>query len=157
MECAPCQAPRERKFWMTYTIGAFAERTQLSIDTLRYYEKERLIQVGRDASGRRVYTDADVQWIDFIKRLKDTGMPIREIRAYALLRYQGDGTARERLRLLEKHRDFVLAEKAKWDSNLAHLEAKIDAYRRFLEQPAAVPDGEAEECVPGRRRTARKK
>lgn len=132
---------------MDYAIGAFAKLTSLSVDTLRYYEKEHLIRVERDENGRRIYTDIDAQWIDFIKRLKDTGMPIREIREYALLRYQGDGTAKERLQLLEKHRDFVLAEKAKWDSNLAHLEAKIYAYRRSLEQSTGTLDCSNKKCV----------
>lgn len=119
---------------MTYAIGAFAKRTGLSADTLRYYEKEGLLQAGRDAAGRRLYTEADAQWVDFIKRLKETGMPIREIRTYAVLRDRGEETAPERMRLLEKHRAFVLAEKARWEANLSHLEAKIDCYRRRLKK-----------------------
>lgn len=119
---------------MPYSIGRFAEIVQLHMDTLRYYEKEHLIRVERDASGRRAYTDADIRWVGFIKRLKETGMPIREIREYALLRDQGDATLRERLQMLEKHRAFVLAEQAKWDANLSHLETKIKTYQEQIEQ-----------------------
>lgn len=113
---------------MDYSIGAFSKIIGLSIDTLRYYEKEHLIHVERDTVGRRKYTDADIRWIEFIKRLKETGMPIREIRKYAALRYQGDATMQERLRMLQKHRAYVLSEREKRDENLAHLDAKIQTY-----------------------------
>ncbi|HAJ55503.1 MAG TPA: MerR family transcriptional regulator, partial [Lactobacillus sp.] len=49
----------------------------------RYYEKEHLIVPDRDQNNRRTYTDADQRWIAFIKRLKATGMPIKEIKTYA--------------------------------------------------------------------------
>ncbi|MEA4849195.1 MAG: MerR family transcriptional regulator [Clostridiaceae bacterium] len=113
---------------MYYSIGQFADISHMSIDTLRYYEKEKLIFVDRDAHGRRRYTDKDVQWILFIRRLKETGMPIKEIRRYAALRYQGDSTIDERLQMLEQHRQYILAEKAKWESHLTHLEEKIQIY-----------------------------
>lgn len=117
---------------MDYLIGTFSKITGFSIDTLRYYEKEHLIQVERDTAGRRKYTDADIRWIEFIKRLKETGMPIREIRKYADLRYQGDATMQERLRMLQKHRAYVLSEKEKWDKNLSHLDAKIQTYQKQI-------------------------
>lgn len=117
---------------MSYSIGEFAAIIDLSIDTLRYYEKEQLIRVGRDAGGRRCYDEADIDWILFIKRLKDTGMPIREIKKYAALRYQGDSTMDERLKMLEQHRLSVLKEKEKWESNLRHLEEKIGIYKNKM-------------------------
>ncbi|WP_058301015.1 MerR family transcriptional regulator [Gorillibacterium timonense] len=113
---------------MGYSIGEFSALTQLSIDTLRYYEKEQLIAVRRDAAGRRCYMEEDIGWIHFIKRLKETGMPIKEIKTYALLRYEGNSTMMERLDMLKRHRLFVLAEQAKWDSHLSHLEEKIQIY-----------------------------
>ena len=118
-----------RRSEMDYSIGAFSAIVNLSIDTLRYYEKEKLILVERDASGRRLYTESDINWILFIKRLKETGMPIKEIKEYAFLRYKGDSTMIQRLHMLEKHRLLVLEEKAKWESNLSHLEEKISTYK----------------------------
>lgn len=103
---------------MDYSIGKFSAIVNLSIDTLRYYEKEKLILVKRDAVGRRNYTEADITWILFIKRLKETGMPIKEIKEYASLRYKGDSSMIQRLHMLEKHRLLVLEEKAKWEFNL---------------------------------------
>ncbi|WP_088185763.1 MerR family transcriptional regulator [Desulfosporosinus sp. FKA] len=119
---------------MSYSIGEFSKIISLSIDTLRYYEKEQLILVERDTVGRRRYTDADLSWILFIKRLKDTGMPIKEMKKYAFLRYKGDSTIPERLHILEQHRKFVLEEKAKWESNLEHLDEKISIYKGKIAQ-----------------------
>lgn len=119
---------------MSYSIGEFSTITDLSIDTLRYYEKEQLIIVERDPAGRRCYTETDISWILFIKRLKETGMPIKDIKQYALLRYKGDSTILERLHMLEKHRHTVLEEKAKWEANLRNLEEKIKIYQDKIEQ-----------------------
>lgn len=64
---------------MDYSIGEFSKLTGLGIHTLRYYEQENLIIPKRNAANRRCYSDSDIKWIDFIKRLKDTGMPIKEL------------------------------------------------------------------------------
>ncbi|SHN70375.1 MerR family transcriptional regulator [Desulfovibrio litoralis] len=65
---------------MKYFIGEFATLVSLSAHTLRYYEKEQLLIVERDTGGRRYYTEKDVTWILFIKKLKETGMSIKEIK-----------------------------------------------------------------------------
>ncbi len=58
----------------------------------------------RNASNRRCYSDKDLTWIEFIKRLKDTGMPIKEIKHYAQLRADGNPTLSERMEMLVQHR-----------------------------------------------------
>ena len=63
--------------FLDYSIGEFSKLTGLGIHTLRYYEQENLIRPKRNAANRRCYSDSDIKWIDFIKRLKDTGMPIK--------------------------------------------------------------------------------
>lgn len=124
---------------MSYTIGEFSKITSLSTYTLRYYETEKLIIVGRDAGGRRCYSQEDINWIFFIKRLKETGMPIKDIKKYAYLRYKGDSTVIERLHMLEKHRLFALEEKEKWQTNLANLEEKIKVYKEMIMTYALLP------------------
>jgi DNA-binding transcriptional MerR regulator len=119
---------------MNYSIGQFSTITNVSSPTLRYYEKEQLLIVNRDSAGRRFYTEEDIAWILFIKRLKDTGMSINNIREYALLRYQGDSTTQQRLKILEKHRLAVIEEKAKWETNLLNLDEKIKIYKSKLSQ-----------------------
>lgn len=118
---------------MSYAIGQFSKLTGLTGPTLRYYEQEGLLSVQRDAAGRREYTEQDVEWLHFIKRLKETGMPIREIRRYAHLRYQGDSTIQERLAMLEEHHKKVLEEQQKLAGNLRKLEEKLSFYRQALQ------------------------
>lgn len=117
---------------MNYSIGQFSNITKISPPTLRYYEKEQLLIVSRDLAKRRVYTSEDVDWILFIKKLKDTGMQIKDIREYALLRYQGDSTIQQRLDILERHKLAVINERNKWENNLQNLDEKIKIYKSKL-------------------------
>ena len=117
---------------MRQTIGEFSSITGISIHTLRYYEKEKLIQPDRLANGRRVYSDSDLTWIQFIRRLKDTGMPIREIRGYAALRARGDDTLEERMEMLIRHRTALKEEIAAMQEHLGNLDDKIRHYRSEL-------------------------
>lgn len=81
-------------------IKTFAEQTGVSAHTLRYYEKIGLLQVQRTQSGHRVFSDKDLEWITFILRLKDTGMPLEDIQKYAEFRSQGGKTQSQRQQLL---------------------------------------------------------
>ena len=57
------------------TIQQVAKRTGLSIDTLRYYERIELLEpVGRAQSGHRRYTQQDLDWIDLLIGLRNTGV-----------------------------------------------------------------------------------
>lgn len=115
-----------------YQIGEFSKITGLSIHTLRYYEHEGLIIPERNEANRRVFSEKDIAWVEFIKRLKDTGMPISEISRYAKLRAAGDDTLSERLDMLIKHR-AALSEKI--ELLLLHqenLNAKINIYQEKL-------------------------
>ena len=88
-------------------IGAFAELTGISAYTLRYYEKKGLLFVKRGQNGCRNYLAEDREWVQFLCKLKATGMLLRDIKRYAQLRYNGDGTIAERLELLLKHQVYV--------------------------------------------------
>ena len=115
------------------TIGAFSKQCGISEDTLRYYEKIGLIRrVQRDAAGRRFFRSEDLAWIEFIKRLKDTGMPLAEISRYADLREKGRSTLRERYRLLKQHA-AILTDRIEADSmNLDQLKQKMAFYKREM-------------------------
>ena len=117
------------------SIAEAAERTGLTTHTLRYYERDGLMLhgVGRSSSGHRVYTDVDLAWITMLTRLRATGMPIREVRAYAVLCREGDGNESERLALLQAHRARVLAQLAEVTEHLGALDNKIGLYQSRLE------------------------
>ena len=119
---------------MEYSIGEFSRLTNLGIHTLRYYEHENLITPKRNSSNRRCYSDKDLAWTYFIKRLKDTGMPIKEIQRYAELRAEGDLTLNERMEMLTVHRESLNEQIKVLQEHMAKLDDKIDFYRQEIER-----------------------
>jgi DNA-binding transcriptional MerR regulator len=110
-------------------IGDLARRTGLSAHTIRYYERIGLLpRALRDGSRQRAYDESILAWIEFIGRLKTTGMPIREMLRYAALRARGAATEPERRALLERHREQVRARIAELQSCLLALDNKIAGY-----------------------------
>ena len=118
---------------MDYSIGEFSKVTGLGIHTLRYYEHENLIIPLRNASNRRRYSEKDIAWISFIKRLKATGMPIKEIKKYAALRAKGDITLSERMEMLVQHRQSLNEQIRQLQEHEAMLDEKIAFYRQEIE------------------------
>ena len=119
---------------MEYSISEFSRLTNLGIHTLRYYEHENLITPKRNSSNRRCYSDKDLAWTEFIKRLKDTGMPIKEIQRYAELRAEGDLTLNERMEMLTVHRESLNEQIKALQEHMAKLDDKIDFYRQEIER-----------------------
>lgn len=112
------------------TIQQVAALTQLSEHTLRYYERIGLLDpVNRASSGHRRYSTGDIAWIEFLTRLRTTGMPIRKMQQFAALRRQGDLTVAERRMLLEAHRLEVQAKLDELQHNLFEIEQKIQHYK----------------------------
>ncbi len=118
---------------MDYSIGEFSKVTGLGIHTLRYYEHENLIIPLRNTSNRRRYSEKDITWIAFIKRLKATGMPIKEIKKYAALRAKGDVTLSERMEMLIQHRQSLNEQIRQLQEHEAMLDEKIVFYRQEIE------------------------
>ena len=119
---------------MSLTIAEAAEQTGLSAHTLRYYERDGLMRtaVRRSASGHRAYDDSDLTWISLIAKLRATGMPIRDVKAYAALVRDGGGNEAERLELLRAHRERVLRQLDEVRSHLGAIDVKIDLYERAV-------------------------
>lgn len=112
------------------TIAEVAERTGLTAYTLRYYERIGLIAaVPRASGGQRRYARADMDWLAFLLRLRETGMPIQGMQAFARLRSQGDASVGERREMLEQHLAEVQAKVAALQQSMRALSLKIDHYR----------------------------
>lgn len=125
----------------TLSIADAARATGLTTHTLRYYERDGLLlePVDRASSGHRRYTEQDLGWISMITKLRSTGMPIREVRAYAELCRAGQGNEPERLALLRAHRIRVLAQLAEVQENLSAIEFKIGLYEGLVAKAGAGP------------------
>lgn len=121
-------------------ISQFSERSGLSVDTLRYYEKEGLLKPMRADNGYRQYSEADLLWVAFIRRLKETAMPLVQIREYARLREQGDVTLRAREKMLLAHSQRLREQQQTLAEHQAHLAAKLKIYRNMIRKIGALPD-----------------
>ncbi|WP_090362275.1 MerR family transcriptional regulator [Mycolicibacterium fluoranthenivorans] len=123
----------------TFTIGQAAERTGLSIHTLRFYERENLLisNVARTSSGRRRYTQTDVEWLAICVRLRESGMPLAQLAEFAALVRQGPGNENQRLELLRKHEGHVRAQLASLQHCLDVIEMKVAVYEDRVEHAAA--------------------
>ena len=64
--------------------------------------------VRRDSGGRRVYSPLHVSWLEFLERLKRTGMSVREMREYTTLVKRGEPTLTERVELLRGRRQLAV-------------------------------------------------
>jgi DNA-binding transcriptional MerR regulator len=110
-------------------IGDLARRTGLSTHTIRYYERIGLLPRAPRAKFRqREYDSSILPWIEFVGRLKTTGMPIRDMVRYATLRAKGSATEADRRELLVRHRTRVRAHLAGLHDCLRVLDDKIAGY-----------------------------
>jgi DNA-binding transcriptional MerR regulator len=111
------------------TIQQIAEATGLSVHTLRYYERCHLIApVERSPHGHRRYSVHDLHWIEFLNRLRLTGMPIRTLQQYAELVRTHPRSVQERRHILIAHREAVLEQIRQLQENLAVIDWKIEHY-----------------------------
>ena len=91
------------------TIREIAAKTNMSTDTLRYYERIGLLPpVPRNAAGIRNYDEYFVNFINFIKKLKASGMSLEHIIDYIRLAEMGDATIQERKKLLAEARETLI-------------------------------------------------
>jgi DNA-binding transcriptional MerR regulator len=122
-----------------FTPGQVVDRLGFSHDTLRYYERIGVLgPLGRDSVGRRRFNTADLDWLETVRYLRDTGMPLDEIRRYSQLAQEGEDTATMRLELLLRHEERVTAHIAHLNRQHEQLRQKIGWYRDHLRSPGAA-------------------
>lgn len=124
----------------TFSPAQTVELTGFSLDTLRYYERIGLIDpVHRAAGGHRRYTQDDVEWLDILRCLRATGMPIARMQEFADQVRAGEHTYADRLALLEEHDRTVAAQMELLALQRDKVRAKIAYYREAVAQQAAAP------------------
>lgn len=126
---------------LAYSIKQVSELLGISIYTLRYYEQLGILDhVERDAHGWRQFSREDILVLNTVECLKQTGMPLKEIKYYVDLVAQGLPTVAERLQMFEK-------QQAKVDKQLAELQARkrvIDMKVKYYQ--TAVDKGSLDVC-----------
>lgn len=117
---------------MAYSISTVSKKTGLSVYTLRYYDKVGLTPFVQrnESSGRREFTDSDLNFLSVITCLKGTGMPLEEIRDFVQCCMDGDSTLNERLELFEKQKQVVINSIGESLRNLQKIDHKIEYYQK---------------------------
>ncbi len=129
------------------TIQTAAQQTGVSPHTLRYYERMNLLDpIGRDANGHRQYTANDLASVEFLTRLRDTKMPIRQMQQFAELRRRGLSTAAQRQALLEQHYAAVMGSQQALNYSLEVIRRKIIFYKELNAQ--GIVDEQAARQIP---------
>lgn len=107
------------------TIGALATRSGTTTPTIRYYEQIGLLRAAdRRRSGHRSYGDGDVRRLTFIRRCRDFGFPLDQVRRLVALVEDGDRSCEEVRVVGQEHLDAVRAKMAE----LAELERSLSAF-----------------------------
>lgn len=113
-----------------YSPAEAAQKTGFSIDTLRYYEKIGLLdRIDRTAAGRRRFTVDDLGLLGMLRCLRDTGMPVAQMKRYAELIRGGDRTIPDRVALLEAHDRRIDEQVATLLAQQARIRDKIKYYQ----------------------------
>jgi DNA-binding transcriptional MerR regulator len=122
-----------------YTISEVAAHTGLSAHTLRWYERIGLMpHVGRSGTGQRRFSNRDLEWLQLIRKLRATGMPVADMVRYAELVRAGEHTYGERHALLLATRENVLRHIAELQDTVELLDYKIDIYAGARTAPERV-------------------
>lgn len=121
---------------MRYTISQAAEKFDLTAHTIRYYDKEGLLPfVERNKAGNRQFSDKDFDWLKLICCLKNTGMPIKQIKLYIQWCLQGDETLEMRRQMYLDHRTEVLKQMNDLQENLKTIDYKLEFYDTICNSP----------------------
>lgn len=117
---------------MNYSTKEVTQKSGLSMHTLRYYEKQRLLPpIQRDLNGTREYSDADLEWFILIRCMRAAGMSIEYIRNYIDLCKQGPSTISERKDIILLQKKILEEQKRKVEENLRMIELKIKYYQEL--------------------------
>ena len=109
-------------------IGEVSQQTGIPIETLRFYDRSGLLgDLPRTAGGHRVFDELSLGLLDVVIRLRRTGMPVEDVRAF-VERARADRDRSGRIALLRRHRERVSAQLGQLQSDLAVIDWKIDAY-----------------------------
>lgn len=119
-------------------IDEAAQSAGLSADTVRFYEKSGMLPViPRDGRGWRQFGPSEVNWLKTLGHLRNTGMPLDDIKAFASSAHAPDcNTASEkarRLEILQRHAKTLAQRRADLDACQAYLDHKISIYSTRLE------------------------
>lgn len=100
---------------------------------LRYYERIGLLpNINRNKSGIRNYSEEDCRWVEFIKCMRNAGLPIEVLIEYVTLFQKGDETIAARKELLTEQRKLLVGKMDEMKKTLERLDYKIESYEQSV-------------------------
>ncbi|QNQ82262.1 MerR family transcriptional regulator [Lactobacillus sp. PV037] len=115
-------------------INEISKKYNLSVDTLRYWEKVKIIpQIKRDKNGYRIYSEEDCEWIEFVHCMRNGGATIAYLKKYLSLASSKRDTRKERKKLLEKQLLNLKNQLHILQQNYDFLEHKINNWNKYFE------------------------
>lgn len=110
-------------------IDAVSKKFELTKDTLRYWERLGLLPaIKRNGSGYREYSEHDMNWVFYIKALRNAGMSIEALIEFVKLYREGDQATTARKSLLVDQRQELLDKVAAIQKTVKYLSYKIDHF-----------------------------
>lgn len=114
-------------------ISEVSKKFNLSIQTLRYYERIHLIPpVPRDNNGLRNYEESDLYWVHYVEALRNSGVSIKSIQEYVQLVEGGPATRDIRKKILLEQRESLLEKRKSIDIALQHMDKKLADYDEYV-------------------------
>ena len=127
------------------TIKEVSEHFGISQDTLRYYERVKMIpKVTRTSGGIRDYQEEDLKWVELALCMRSAGLPIEVMIEYLDLYQKGDETIPARLELLSNQLEVLQEQKKRLEATMNRLAYKISKYEEAMKTGKLVWD---EDCV----------
>ena len=118
----------------TFSISEVAKELNLTVYTLRYYDKEGLMPfIERTSSGIRVFKESDISALKIVECLKASGMPIKEIKNFIDWCSDGDSTLQQRYDMFIERKATVEAQMEELKKTMEIIEHKCFYYKTALE------------------------
>lgn len=133
---------------MNYSIGDISKILNISISTLRYYDKAGLLPLVNRTSGNiRVFDDTDVECLKMIECLKNTGMPLKNIKQFFEWCEEGDSTIDQRYELFLRQKEKTVKQILLLQNALNRINYKCEFYRISKENGTTNVPGLREELA----------
>ena len=119
------------------SIGDLARRTSVSVETIRFYEREGLMPPPlRTRSARRVYAPADFKTLAFIRKARHLGFALEDVRALLALRGP-DNSCNDVKAIAERHLEQVRS----------RMRSIIEVEQILADAVARCPGGPTRDCT----------
>ncbi|BBI35223.1 MerR family transcriptional regulator [Cohnella abietis] len=127
---------------MKLSIGEASEILACPASTIRYYEKEGLLPlIQRDQSGKRYFTQTDLDWIKLITCFRATGMKLVDLKKIVELSLQGEETIPERKKILKEHQKELHRKQTELNKAFEAILHKLNIYDHIEQERITSPNG----------------